>query len=615
MKYLLAVLLVVWNTLLLSPAQAQVCVPSCSLAGVVNDYWPATSDAAVGAASVTLGPRRAGGAGATISVGDLLLVIQMQDATINTANTAAYGSGGAGGNGYLAARQTGFYQYLNATNAVGAGGGPLTFSPPLINAYNATVTGPGAPTYQVIRVPNCEAGTLTATVTGLPWSSSTGGVVALRAADLNMNGQTINADNLGFRGGASEAHNNPVNTDNWASNLVSDQFKGEGIAGTPQYLVDLTTAALGVEITATVAAFPGGNRARGAPGNAGGGGEGDSGSGGGGNGGPGGVGGVWDAGIGANGGGRGGAVFAERAFTRLVMGGGGGGGGAGPRQEANAINVFNEANPPAGNGTNAFSRGGAGGGIVILNTINRTGGLTINASGQSSTGTFGVQPTPIAPDINLQVSGGGGAGGSVVLYGAGGTINVNAIGGAGGVGNRVGHFGQGGGGGGGVVFAQSAAGVTAVTTGGVAGCTRSGGLDSQAAACSAADAFSSTAGGPGPALLTFAGPAPGNPRCSANVSINKSNAVGTLLTGQTTSYTVTVANFGPNAANNSLLQDLPSTGLNCTAVSCTASTPSGLCPLSAPISSLLGSGVTLTSLPANSTLLFSVTCGVTATGQ
>ncbi len=611
MKYLLAFLVVVCQTLLLSPAQAQVCVPACSLAGVINDYWPATSNAAVGATGITLGPRRAGGAGGTIAVGDLLLVIQMQDATINTTNSAAYGSAGTGGSGYLAARQTGFYQYLNATNAVGTGGGALTFSPPLINAYNATATGPGVPTYQVVRVPNCESGTLTATVTGLPWSSSTGGVVALRAVNLNMNGQTINANNLGFRGGASEAHNNPVNTDNWASNTVSDQFKGEGIAGTPQYLFNVAT---GTEITATVAAFPGGNRARGAPGNAGGGGEGDSGAGGGGNGGTGGVGGVWDGPIGANGGGRGGAAFAERAFTRMVMGGGGGGGAAGPRQEANAINVFNEVNPPAGNGTNAFSRGGAGGGIVMLHTINRTGNLIINSVGESSTGTFGVEPTPEQPDINLQVSGGGGAGGSVVLYGAGGTINVNAVGGAGGVGNRPGHFGQGGGGGGGVVFTQSAAGVTAVTTGGIAGCTRSGLLDTNAAACSAADTSSSTAGAAGPALQTFAGIAPGNPRCSANLSINKSNAVSTLLTGQTTSYTVTVANSGPNAANDSLLQDPPVTGLNCAAVSCTASTPAGLCPLSAPISSLQGSGVTLTSLPANSTLFFSVTCGVTATG-
>jgi hypothetical protein len=51
-------------------------------------------------------------------------------------------------------------------------------------------------------------------------------------------------------------------------------------------------------------------------------------------------------------------------------------------------------------------------------------------------------------------------------------------------------------------------------------------------------------------------------------------------------------------------------------VTCSASDPAGNCPASGVnITNLQSSGITLTSLPANSTLQFSVTCGVTATGQ
>lgn len=113
-------------------------------------------------------------------------------------------------------------------------------------------------------------------------------------------------------------------------------------------------------------------------------------------------------------------------------------------------------------------------------------------------------------------------------------------------------------------------------------------------------------------------------RCSplVNVSVSKSNGVSTVTAGSNTVYTITVANGGPSAADGSTLTDTPSTGLNCTSVSCTGTSGGAACPVGGAgagqlsIANLItpGSGVTITSLPASSTVTFSVTCGVVATG-
>ena len=61
----------------------------------------------------------------TITPGDLLLVIQMQDADINFTDTVNYGSGAGTGFGTTAIDRTGFYEYVVAQNSVGAPGGTL----------------------------------------------------------------------------------------------------------------------------------------------------------------------------------------------------------------------------------------------------------------------------------------------------------------------------------------------------------------------------------------------------------------------------------------------------------------------------------------------------------
>src|SRR5678815_4483023 len=71
---------------------AQTCglSPGGTLSGVVNTYYPGANSPAAGATSVTVGPLRAGGSTTPIAAGDLPLIIQMQDADINSAGTPAY---------------------------------------------------------------------------------------------------------------------------------------------------------------------------------------------------------------------------------------------------------------------------------------------------------------------------------------------------------------------------------------------------------------------------------------------------------------------------------------------------------------------------------------------
>lgn len=86
----------------LKPAQAasgQLCASpgkdglGGTLSGTINTYYPGVGTASAGATSISVGTPTAG---TTIAAGDLLLVIQMQDATTNSTNTDAYGDGVGG---------------------------------------------------------------------------------------------------------------------------------------------------------------------------------------------------------------------------------------------------------------------------------------------------------------------------------------------------------------------------------------------------------------------------------------------------------------------------------------------------------------------------------------
>lgn len=100
----------------------------------------------------------------------------------------------------------------------------------------------------------------------------------------------------------------------------------------------------------------------------------------------------------------------------------------------------------------------------------------------------------------------------------------------------------------------------------------------------------------------------------ANVSVTKSNAVSAVVSGTATTYTLTVSNAGPAAANNTVVQDPAVTGLACTSVTCTGTTGGAVCPATLTIPALQGAGLVVPTLPSASSVTLQVACNVTATG-
>jgi uncharacterized repeat protein (TIGR01451 family) len=121
---------------------------------------------------------------------------------------------------------------------------------------------------------------------------------------------------------------------------------------------------------------------------------------------------------------------------------------------------------------------------------------------------------------------------------------------------------------------------------------------------------------------TNSGPASASVALIANLTIAKSNGTTTLTAGSATRYTVTVSNLGPSAAGGAVVKDTAGAGLLCTAVTCAATTGTATCPAALPVGTSVNAGSTaffttgeaIPSLPANSSVVFAVDCGVVTTG-
>ncbi|MFN8168623.1 MAG: hypothetical protein U0S36_07540 [Candidatus Nanopelagicales bacterium] len=536
-----------------------------TLTGVVNTYYPATTGSvAAGATSIPVGTPT--GAATPIAAGDLLLVIQMQAADINSTNTDAYGDGvaGAPASGATSVGSSGLYEYVLATSGVVAGSVSITGTGPgagLLNAYTqaaATAT-TGQRTFQVVRVPQFTTATTSSGLTAAAWNGSTGGVLALdTTSTLTLNG-TVSVDGLGFRGGVGIRRSGGTGLANTdvavSSSSGSGGTNGEGVAGTPSGVT-------------TSNGYPGGDAARGAPANAGGGGtdgrpsanDENTGGGGGGNGGTGGLGGnSWNSNVAR--GGYGGVAIPSSASRALLGGGGGAGTG----------NDFTSPN----------SSGAPGGGIVLVRAGAVAGSGTISASGAAAYNTTANDG-----------GGGGGAGGTIVLTSSSGSIagaTLVADGGRGGnawatQGGASSAHGPGGGGGGGVILTSSAPTASSVQPG-QNGITTTGNL--------VYGASPGTVGVTGTASPASIPGVSGGAEC-ANLSITKTGPA-TVAAGGTLTYTLAVANAGPAAATSvSVLDTLPAgvtfqsatgTGWTCTnnaSISVTCTRPSVASGASAP---------------------------------
>jgi uncharacterized repeat protein (TIGR01451 family) len=525
--------------------------------GTINTYYPGTASVAIGATSIPVGS--SSGSPTAIAAGDLLLVIQMQDANINYSNNNNYGSGAGTGRGYTNLNQAGLYEYAVATGPVAGGFVPIAQGLTNSYRYRAAAATNGQSTYQVIRVPQYSSATVSSSVYPLNWNGSVGGVVAMDVAGTLTINNTITAAGAGFRGGygRSLAGGAGANTDYLTSYTVNDNAsKAEGVAGT-QYYMNRPATFDGAPVQVTGGSgYPNGTNtnysyARGAPGNAGGGGTDgnqasnsqNSGGGGGGsyaNGGQGGN--TWSSNL-ARGGIGGIGLPAVLAYNRVFMGGGG---GAGTTNNASADNAT-YANPPGlacSAGAGACSSGAPGGGIILLRANNIAGSSTISANGGS------------AYNTQADSAGGGGAAGSVVLYSAtGGSATVYTNGGNGGNawrsqapgGTPGDRHGPGGGGSGGFIAYSTGLGMTTQYNAGICGKTTTANDPYGATDSSGGSAASYSANPPG----TLPGAS-----CLAVLTIVKSaNPTPSVTSGQVITYTMIVTNTSDGRATNSIVTD------------------------------------------------------------
>ena len=362
-----------------------------NISGIINNYTSVTS---ISGTTITVG------SSAGYSVGDQVLIIQMQGALIDESNSASFGNISSIGD-------AGNYEFATICS-IPSGTEIIT------NNIQRTYSPSGM--VQVVSVPVYNDATVTATLTASPWDGSTGGVLVFECTGtLSMNSD-IDLDGLGFKGGG----------------LITSTYNCSWTNNTNAFFYDLSTgqgAKKGEGVALYISGKTGG---KGAQANGGGGSNDHNGGGGG--------------GANASAGGLGGERIGASTFTCKCSNPGVGGKA---NTYSNALNkIFLGGGGGAGHENNATlgSSGSNGGGIVIVKANSLSGnGQTINVNGG---------PTPL--DC-FDGAGGGGAGGTILLEvgSYSGSLNVSAIGTTGGSVHGSGSSncnGPGGGGSGGVLW-------------------------------------------------------------------------------------------------------------------------------------------------------------------
>ncbi|RYZ02713.1 MAG: hypothetical protein EOO73_30595 [Myxococcales bacterium] len=452
---------------------------------IVNQYTTLAANAAAGDGTITVGDAGAlNPGGDALAQGDLLMIIQMQGATIDTSDPASRSWGQVTSLG-----SAGNFELVEVASVLG---NVVTVQCGLKNSYVTT----GA--VQVIRVPQYTTLNVSvlAEIVAPAWNGATGGVVAIRAQNTINLGGNIDVTGLGFRGGVADGVSDDAATDvtTYASATnTQGGGKGESIAGR------LTLYG------------------RGAPANGGGGGNSHNAGGGGGangrtalqaawtgqgvmknvTGATGGATDAWrldpayiangNARTASSGGGRGGYTYssanqnatAAAGAPELAVWGGNsrrerGGLGGRPLDNSPTGRLFFGGGGGTGDANNGNQGlGGRGGGIVFLMAGSVTGGgsiLASGAAGENADSTDGGSASGDAP-------GGGGGGGSVVVQSASlASVVVRADGGAAGnqfINNAEAEGPAGGGGGGYLALPTTQTTVTLSAAGAIGGTTSS----------------------------------------------------------------------------------------------------------------------------------------------
>jgi gliding motility-associated-like protein len=451
---------------------------------IVNEYTSLTANAAAGATTISVaasGLNANGRFAGALAAGDLIMIIQMQGATIlgqpdagvptiSDPNDATWGS-------VTNYNNCGRYEYAEVLSVPNATS--ITIDCGLTYSYTSSGK------VQIVRVPRYNTLTLTSpgVLTCQTWNGTTGGVLAVEVlGNTTMNaGSKINTTGTGFRGGALFTTTGRTTTSLYSCvSLDVGTNKGEGIAG---YDTDYTPY--------------GGKFCRAAPANAGGGGNvWNCGGGGGGNAGntaawtgqgnPNNSVAGWttawnleSAGFAtstSSGGGRGGYSFSSSNQNATTLGPGTPGftnawngsyrynlGGLGGRPlDYSTGRIFMGGGGGAGEQDNGYGgAGGKGGGIIYFVTYGNFTG-----SGNDSIisdGAVGGSTLVSGANLGKDAGGGAGAGGTIILNSTG-TVSGVAIRANGGVGgyqlqNAFSSLteaeGPGGGGGGGYIAVSS----------------------------------------------------------------------------------------------------------------------------------------------------------------
>lgn len=587
---------------------------------IVNRYAVLSAAAAPGDKTITLSATAGLGIDALLPLApdDLLLIIQMQGADIDTSNSASYGS-------VIDLRSAGRYEFIGVTSIDAASQKITVYSGcgGLKNGYDP------AGHVQVIRVPQYKNLTVSsgASIVAPAWNGQTGGVVALQVSDgVTLDG-TIDVSGLGFRGGQRNPNTKQrtagIGTYYLAPNAADGANRGEGIAGY------VTEYALSGQYGRGAAANGGGGGNRIAAGGGGGGGGGDVSQ--------------WngqgvmsttvtggaaawllDPGYDANktmfaGGGRGGYTYSTATLDPTMVAPGNvmwaddfrrerGGLGGRPVPNDPTARLFLGGGGGAGDDYQSTSGvGGAGGGLVFVDARTITGSGKISANGNK-----GLPATTSGSG-----AGGGGGGGSIVIATStsidGVTLVANGADGGSQTAATAAAAGPGGGGGGGYVTLSPSTTVTTQANGGSGGTTAS--TDMLAFPRNGA-----SDGSLGQIVQTQLGPYAGAPYCSiADLSLTMSATPSVAHEIDPFQLVVNVQNLGPGLSGNvQVAIDLP-TGIKVQNIdaqnwSCRQTTRQMICKLATlPITQAPQIALTLIPALGATSLAFSATVSAPTT--
>lgn len=542
---------------------------------IVNKYGRLLEDAPTGSTSIKVetppGPH--GLNPASLTTGDLLLLIQVGGALIDSTDTISYGS-------VIDYRNAGRHEFVTVSSVTGNVVNLATTCGGLKFSYTA------AGKVQVIKVPQYTSLTINqgGSLTAPPWDGVIGGIVVVDVSTTTVINGEINVTGLGLRGGglSTTSDGTLFRSDYRSTNVEFGGEKGESIAG------------FGAEYDALFS----GRYARGAAANGGGGGDSHNAAGGGGANGQNGK--VWtgqgvmdgsvlgaaawalDPGYIANGnaltdssgGGRGGYSIGivnadaltqppgdpvwDKDYRREV-----GGLGGRPVPQDTAERLFFGGGGGAGAQNNdSGGAGGNAGGIIYLKSVMVNGGGALRANGANGQD---------SRNEHRDSGGGAGAGGTIVVFSKNLTgISAQANGGVGGTHQqpqgiyRNESHGPGGGGGGGYIAYMGGA-INAEALGGGNGVSNS-------LSVTEFPSNGATRGATG-AISTVI---PTIPICTPNtdISVTKTNNVTVLTPGQTTTYVITVRNNGPGDLTDVDVNDIPPPALNNITWTCKATTGS-----------------------------------------